>query len=121
VAGSAIRGAKWLPEALDFMQAHRSTLQQKPFAAFLVCVTLAMPNRSYRDGVATWMQPVRALVRPVSEGIFAGSLEPDKLPLFPDGLRMRVPVALGIFPRGDHRDWDAIHAWAAELGPKLVA
>lgn len=41
VVGSAIRGGKWLPEAMQFMRTHRATLAQKPFAAFLVCITLA--------------------------------------------------------------------------------
>src|SRR5512139_3569288 len=44
VAGSAIRAAKWLPEAVRFIQTHRSTLAQKPFAMFTVCITLAMSN-----------------------------------------------------------------------------
>jgi menaquinone-dependent protoporphyrinogen oxidase len=120
VAGSAIRGGKWLPEAMQFMQTHRATLAQKPFAAFLVCITLAMPADKYREGVATWLEPVRALVKPVSEGLFAGALDFSKLPLIPDGLIMRVPVAFGIFPQGDHRDWNAIRAWAESIRPLLL-
>ncbi|HEX2922886.1 MAG TPA: flavodoxin domain-containing protein [Chloroflexota bacterium] len=121
VAGSAIRGCKWLPEAMEFVQLHQSMLASKPFAAFLVCITLATQNEEWHKGVATWMEPVRAMVKPVSEGLFAGTLNLDKLPLLPDGLTMRVPVALGIFPQGDHRDWGAIRAWATELRPKLAA
>ena len=30
VAGSAIRGGKWLPEAMQFMQTHQAALAQKP-------------------------------------------------------------------------------------------
>ncbi len=119
VAGSAIRGGKWLPEAMEFVQTHRAILAQKPFAAFLVCITLAVPNEKYREGVAAWMQPVQELVTPVSVGLFAGVLDLAKLPLFPDGLRMRLPVALGIFPQGDHRDWEAIRAWVSSLAAKL--
>ena len=53
VAGSAIQGRQWLPEAMQFMQTHRATLVQKPFAAFLVCMTLAMPTADkYRAHVA---------------------------------------------------------------------
>jgi menaquinone-dependent protoporphyrinogen oxidase len=70
VAGSAIQGGQWLPEAMQFLQTHRAALSQKPFAAFLVCMTLAMPNGDqYRRGVAEWLGPVRALVRPASEGL----------------------------------------------------
>jgi menaquinone-dependent protoporphyrinogen oxidase len=76
VAGSAIRGGKWLPEAMSFMKTHQAELAQKPFAAFLVCITLAMPNgEKYREGVAAWLKSVRGLVRPMSEGMFAGTLD----------------------------------------------
>jgi menaquinone-dependent protoporphyrinogen oxidase len=34
VAGSAIRGKQWLPEAMQFMQKHQAALRQKPFARF---------------------------------------------------------------------------------------
>ena len=44
VAGSAIRDGKWLPEAIQFVQNHQAALARKPFAAFLVCMTLAMPR-----------------------------------------------------------------------------
>jgi menaquinone-dependent protoporphyrinogen oxidase len=120
VAGSAIRGAKWLPEAMQFMQTHQSVLAQKPFAAFMVCISLAMPNgEKYRSGLADWMQPVRSLVRPVSEGYFAGALDFSKLPITPNILLMRLAVALGIFPLGDHRNWSVIRAWATNLAIQL--
>jgi menaquinone-dependent protoporphyrinogen oxidase len=120
VAGSAIQGAKWLPEAMQFIQTHRLELSRKPFAAFMVCITLAMRNgEQYRAGLVDWLQPVRSLVRPVSEGYFAGALDFGKLPITPNTLLMRVAVALGIFPLGDHRNWNAIRAWAGDLAVKL--
>ncbi len=42
VAGSGIQGKQWLPEAMQFMQAHQAELRRKPCAVFLVCMTLAM-------------------------------------------------------------------------------
>ena len=120
VAGSAIRGAKWLPEAMQFMQTYQAALSRKPFAAFMVCITLAMPNaEKYRGGLTDWLKPVRDFVRPVSEGYFAGALDFTKLPITPNTLLMRVAVALGVFPLGDHRDWNAIRAWAGDLAVKL--
>ncbi len=121
VAGSAIRGQKWLPEAVQFMQTHRAELAQKSVAEFTVCITLAMKNgEQYRSGVRDWVAPVRALVQPVSEGLFAGMLDFSKLPFNWDTLMLRLTVALGIFPRGDHRDWNAIHAWAGSLKSALA-
>jgi menaquinone-dependent protoporphyrinogen oxidase len=122
VAGSAIRDKRWLPEAMQFMQMHRAALARKPFAAFLVCMTLAMPKgEQYREHVAGFLQPVRALVRPVSEGLFAGALDIRKVQSFRDRLMFRLSVAFGVWSEGDHRDWNAIRAWAAELAPLLAA
>jgi menaquinone-dependent protoporphyrinogen oxidase len=116
VLGSAIQGGRWLPEAMQFMQTHQATLAQKPFAAFLVCMTLAMPGADkYREHVATWLEPVRTLVKPVSEGLFAGVLDIRKIPSFGDRLKFRLSVAFGVWSEGDHRDWNAIRAWANEL------
>jgi menaquinone-dependent protoporphyrinogen oxidase len=121
VAGSAIRGGKWLPEAMQFMQTHRAALAQKPFAAFLVCMTLAMPGADkYREHVADFLQPVRALVKPVSEGLFAGALDISKVPSFRDRLMFRLSVVFGVWSEGDHRDWNAIRAWAESIRPLLL-
>lgn len=120
VAGSAIQGG-WLPEAMQFLHDHQGELARRPFAAFLACITLAMRGgESYRAALGKHMEPVRALLRPVSEGCFAGALDLSALPLV-DSWKMRVPVALGLFPEGDHRDWEKIHAWAEDLYPKLVS
>lgn len=117
VAGSAIRAGEWLPEAMQFVQTHQSTLVQKPFAAFLVCMTLAKPSAKASQEVAAYLEPVRALVKPASEGLFAGVLDYSKLSLI-DGLMMR---AAGGDQPGDYRDWNAIRAWATDLKPILAA
>jgi menaquinone-dependent protoporphyrinogen oxidase len=120
IAGSAIRKSKWLPEAVQFVRSHQSTLTHKSFAMFTVCITLAMGNgEQYRSAVQSWVAPVRALVRPVSEAMFAGMLDFSKLPFSWDTLLFRLSVAFGIFPRGDHRDWKAIRSWAESLKPIL--
>jgi menaquinone-dependent protoporphyrinogen oxidase len=120
VAGSAIRGSKWLPEAVEFIQRHRSALGEKRLAMFTVCITLAMKNgENYRSAVMGWVAPVRAMVHPLSEGLFAGMLDFSKLPFNWDTLMLRVAVLFGVFPRGDHRDWNAVRSWAEDLKPVL--
>jgi len=122
VAGSAINAGAWLPEALQFVQEHQADLRRKPFAAFLVCMTLTMKNgEQYRSHVSTWLEPVRALVRPVSEGLFAGALDIGKIPSFSDRLKFRISVLSGVWKEGDHRDWNAIQAWAERLDPLLIS
>jgi hypothetical protein len=56
-----------------------------------------------------------------SEGLFAGALDISQVPSFRDRLKFRLSVAFGVWSEGDHRDWDAIRAWAEELAPLLVA
>ncbi|TAK13834.1 MAG: flavodoxin [Anaerolineae bacterium] len=121
VTGSAINSGVWLPEAMQFVQTHQAALRSKPFAAFLVCMTLSMRSaENYRSHVATWLEPVRALVRPVKEGLFAGALDIARIPSFGDRLKFRLSVLFGAWKEGDHRDWDAIDAWAQELKPLLA-
>jgi menaquinone-dependent protoporphyrinogen oxidase len=119
VAGSAIQGKIWLPEAMQFIQTHRAALNSRPFAAFMVCMTMAMGNGRYYDQITNWLLPVRTLVKTNSEGIFAGALDISKIPSFFDRVKFRLSVLFGVWQEGDHRDWNAIHAWADAL-PKAL-
>ena len=121
VVGSAIQAAQWLPEAMQFVRDHQSELARKPFATFLVCMTLAMKKGDYRDQVADWLASVRALVRPVSEGLFAGVLNVRQVRSLGDRLKFRLSVMMGVWSEGDHRDWNAIRSWAESLPPRLLA
>jgi len=116
IAGSGIQAGAWLPEAMDFIHKNKQELSKKQFAAFLVCMTLAMKNGDkFRSHVKEWMQPVRALVPTVSENVFAGGLDLNKIPSTVDRLKFRLSTLLGVWKAGDHRDWDAIQSWAKEL------
>ncbi len=116
VAGSAIQNKQWLPEAMQFLKDHQADLAQKPCMVFLVCMTLAMRNgETYSPFVAEFLAPVRALVKPVSEGLFAGVLDISKVPSSSDRLKFRLSVLFGVWKEGDHRDWNAIRSWAESL------
>jgi len=120
VAGSAIQNKQWLPEAMQFMETHQTALAQKPFAAFLVCMTLAMKNADkYRRFVKDFLKPVSALVKPVSEGLFAGVLDISKVPSASDRFKFRLSVLFGVWTEGDHRDWEAIRSWTESIRPHL--
>jgi menaquinone-dependent protoporphyrinogen oxidase len=121
VAGSAINAGAWLPDAWRFIKTDQAELNSKPFAAFLVCMTLAMKNgEQYRSNIATWMEPVRSLAKPVSEGLFAGALDIKKIPPFSDRLKFRLSVLFGVWQEGDHRDWIAIRTWSESIYPLLT-
>ena len=121
IIGSAIQGAKWLPEAIRFITSNKRIFEEKPCAMFTVCMTLAMKGgEKYRDGIAEWVKPVRSVLKPLHEEIFAGGLDIRKLPSLSDRLRFRLSVLFGVWREGDHRDWEAIEKWAKELKPLLI-
>ena len=116
IAGSGIQAGAWLPEATQFVRENRSELSKKPFATFLVCMTLAMKNgENYRSHVQSWLQPVKSLVPTISTEVFAGGLDLKKIPSASDRLKFRLSTLFGIWKAGDYRDWVAIRSWASEL------
>jgi len=120
VAGSAIQSSAWLPEAMDFIHTNQRALSQKPFATFLVCMTLAMPNgEKYRPFVTDFIKPIRNMVKPVSEAQFSGALDLKKIPSLGDRIKFGISILLGVWTKGDHRDWNAINSWATSL-PSVI-
>ncbi len=116
VAGSPVHDKKWLPEAMEFLRNNQAALRERPFAAFQVCMTLAMPDgEDHRTQIAAWMGPVFALVRPVSEASFAGALDIAKIDSAFQRLKFRASIKMGVWKEGDHRDPAAIEAWARTL------
>jgi menaquinone-dependent protoporphyrinogen oxidase len=108
VLGSAIRYGRLLPEAMSFIERNQEALRDVPFSIFIACMTLVInPDEEGRRTVDSYLDPVRALVKPVSEGQFAGVMDLSRL-RFSERLLMHF---LRI-PRGDFRQWDEIEAWA---------
>ena len=84
-------------------------------------MTLAMKNaHKYRGFAADFLQPVRALVKPVSEGLFAGVLDISKVPSASDRFKFRLSILFGVWSEGVHRDWKAINSWAESIYPLLT-
>jgi menaquinone-dependent protoporphyrinogen oxidase len=110
VVGSPVYAGKWLSDAVELVTGHREELGQIPLALFAVGILIADDTPENREKVRAALDPVVELVTPVSIGLFAGRLDPKELS-FP--LRMILKV-MGT-PEGDHRDWDAIRAWAKGL------
>jgi len=118
VVGSAIRAGQVHPEALAFLEANAAALARVPVAYFVVCLTMKDPTEENRCTVAAYLDAVREKVpgvQPVDVGLFAGVMDPKKLPLVAR-LMMKAMKA----PAGDFRDWDAIRAWARSVRAQLV-
>jgi menaquinone-dependent protoporphyrinogen oxidase len=110
VVGSAIRIGRWLPEAIRFVEANARTLAAMPVAYFQLSGFLQDDTPEKRQEAAAYLAPVRALVEPVSEGLFAGKIDYSTLSFFDRTIAKLVGSA-----EGDWRDRDAIRTWASDL------
>jgi menaquinone-dependent protoporphyrinogen oxidase len=110
IVGSAIRGAKWLPEALGFVNANRDALSRVPLAYFQVCMTLMEDTPETRAKARTFLEPVCAMIQPLEAESFAGKIEYRNAPFV-----MRALMRLIRTPEGDRRDWNAIRDWAGRV------
>ncbi len=110
IVGSAIRVGKPLPEALSFIEKNQAALQKLPFHMFIVCMTLKDDTEENRKTVSAYLDPIRALVKPATEGLFAGVMDMRKL-----GLLEQFMIRMMKTPTGDFRNWDLINAWAASV------
>jgi menaquinone-dependent protoporphyrinogen oxidase len=106
ILGSAIRVGRILPEAMKFVENYQIELQSKTFGIFIVCMTLNQDTEENRKIVSDYLIPVRALVKPASEGMFAGVMDLKKLNLL-EKLMIKAMKA----PLGDFRDWEKIETW----------
>ncbi len=117
--GSAIRGTKWLPEAVDFLAVHHAELSQLPVAYFTLCLTLQEDTAENRRIVQEYHAPLLqdfSDVCPVSIGMFAGRVDFDQF-----ALPLRLMAKAAKIPEGDWRNWDEIENWARDLVPLLEA
>ncbi len=123
IVGSAIRSDRWLPEAIEFVEEHRTSLSRIPVAYFLTCLTLVNATLETRQKALGFMAPLResvAEITPVGTGLFAGTLNYDKLP-FMVRMVMKIRMQSTGVVEGDYRNWKSIRAWAREIAPAMGA
>ncbi len=114
--GSAIRVAKWLPEAANFVSDNRAILQHIPTAYFTVCMTMVEDTPAGRAKAAGFVEPVRTVLTPAAEGYFAGQVDPKRLSFLENTMLKAKKV-----PQGDFRDWDKIASWAQSTYTRLCS
>jgi menaquinone-dependent protoporphyrinogen oxidase len=110
VLGSAIRAGKVLPAAQKFVEANQAALQAKHFSLFILCMTLATDTPETRATVSAYLDPLRAVLKPANEALFAGVMDPNKLSTLE-----RLLFSAKQAPVGDFRKWDQINAWAQAI------
>ncbi|MBK8020396.1 MAG: flavodoxin domain-containing protein [Chloroflexi bacterium] len=119
VVGSAIRGGKWLPHAVEFLEKHQAALAQKPLAYFTVCMTMADDSPESHEVAESYHDVLfrsYPSLQPMSIGMFAGAFDSGKV----SPLIKLLARGMGI-PEGDWRDWESISDWARDLSLALSA
>ncbi len=116
IAGSAIRMGGWLPEAIDFVAKNQAALAKVPTAFFLVSGFLKDDTPEMRAKVSAFLDPVRKILQPGKEGLFAGKMDYSKI-TFLDRVIAKAVKSI----EGDWRNWDEIRAWAADAVPAVPA
>jgi len=91
-------------------------LGRVPLAYFGVCMTMTEESEEKRREAETFLQPVRDLVQPAEEAMFAGAVNYQKLPFV---LRFLMKNMIKS-PEGDFRDWETIRGWAGGLPARLL-
>ncbi|MHB0875482.1 MAG: flavodoxin domain-containing protein [Anaerolineae bacterium] len=114
VLGSAVKGNKVLPKALQFVSRNRQRLAQIPVAYFSLCIGMQEPSEDRHEWAKRCLEPLGQLVPPVAAEAFAGKLDYSKVAFVP-----RTAMRMGGLREGDYRNWDAIRSWAAAVAGKL--
>lgn len=122
LVGVSIHAGQLAGEAKRFIQRHRRALTKLPVAYFIVCLAACEDTEENRKSTQEYVSKLRQVapeVQPMDVGVFAGAVlndTPEFEHLFP---LMKIPVGGMASSTPDHRDWDAIRAWAEALSGKL--
>lgn len=112
ILGSAVNGAAWLPEAVQFAERNAATLKAIPTSIFSVHIMNLGTDEKAARKRAGYTSAVHKTLSPVAEAFFAGK-GPDASDT---SLIARWAFkAFGGGGEGDCRDWDAIKQWARQL------
>lgn len=137
VVGSGVYMGSWLDEPLDFMRRHQDVLAARPTWLFssgpLIGSTKSTPGA---DAVADALGPadgpgsggrkkveaLSATIHPRDHRVFFGAFDPKDPPKsISERVVRMMPAAKNMLPPGDFRDWEAIEAWAREIGTTLAS
>jgi menaquinone-dependent protoporphyrinogen oxidase len=114
--GSAVNGANWLPEAIEYVRTNQTDLQQALVALFCVHIMNTGDDEKSLKKRQAYLKDVRPLLGSAEEAYFAGM---GLNPADSSGFERWIYRTFKIGPEGDCRDWNAIQAWSKSLVAKL--
>jgi len=113
VLGSAVYAGSWMKEATDFADANADVLSGLPVWLFSSGPLGTEVNDDEEQ--PRQLAKLTETLRPRAHRMFFGALDRSKL-----GFGERMMVKAVKAPDGDFRDWNAISAWADEIGRELA-
>lgn len=125
VVGSSMRAGRWLGGLTRFLGRFHRELARRPLAFFAVCLTartLEGSKRVLAENLPALLKRYPEL-HPIATVAFGGVIDFDRYNLAVRTIMRAAARQEGLPTSGfqDFRDWEAIRAWAAELGAKLSA
>jgi len=118
VIGSTVEAGRWLPDAVSFVERHRTELAVRPVWLFssgpLGDRSARAPQPDPKDVGA-----IRRAVAPRDHRVFAGSFDRATADFDGMGIVDRT-VVRRFLPDGDWRDWPEIEAWARGIAAALA-
>ncbi len=114
VVGSAVYMKRWRPDARRFLKRQAKALAERPFWIFSSGPCGEKPDPS-------WSEPRRTIARAERLGVRGHVVFGGRLPIEPSNFMERAMVDACPPENRDLRNWDAIRAWAGEIGIALEA
>ena len=109
-------------EIRRFVRRHRQVLGRVPVAYFVVCLTMAEDTPENRQATLAYLEPLyqaAPAVEPVEIGLFAGAVLDDTEEFKRLFFGFRSIAGAMARNMDDHRDWEAIRAWATAIAAEL--
>jgi menaquinone-dependent protoporphyrinogen oxidase len=118
ILGSAVMMGKIKPSVLKFAEKNREALARVPVAVFLVCLTMKDDTPENRKTASSYLDPIKAIIKPFSEGLFPGRVTYNKIP-FPVRLLTYLPAFRKGVPEVDYLNWPKVEKWVDEIASKI--
>lgn len=123
VVGTSVHAGRTVRSARRFVEKNRAALARIPTAYFVVCLAMAEDTPKNRGQANAYLDQLRQQapeVEPVAVGLFAGGVLTEGEDFGRRSFVLRAMMR-ALAQAGDHRDWDAIHAWGEDLRALLTA
>ncbi len=124
VVGTSVHAGRIPGETRRFVRRHRRALSRQPVAYFVVSLTMAEDTPENRQTAMAYLDPLFQAapeVKPVDIGLFGGAVLTDTEEYERLFFGLKFVADSMAKETADHRDWDAIRAWAESMRPSLLA